>query len=58
MSMLVQGREKRLYGILRTMNCKIHHIGSIAIAFIQARPIIYILIEIPANCPRTGAKIF
>lgn len=48
--------QKRLAGILTTENIKISHIGSTAIKSIWAKPIIDILVEIPASLSMTGVK--
>ena len=48
--------QKRLAGILPPENIKIHHIGSTAIHNIWAKPIVDILVEIPASLPVNGVK--
>ena len=48
--------QKRLAGILPPGNIGISHIGSTAINGIWAKPIIDILVEIPASLPMDGIK--
>ena len=48
--------QKRLAGILPPENIKIHHIGSTAIGGIWAKPIVDILVEIPASLPMDSVK--
>ena len=48
--------EKRLAGFLPPENIKIRHIGSTAISGIWAKPIIDILVEIPASLPMDNVK--
>ena len=48
--------QKRLAGLLPPEDIKFHHIGSTAISGIWAKPIIDILIEIPASLPMDSVK--
>ena len=48
--------QKRLVAILPPENIKIHHIGSTAINGIWAKPIVDILVEIPASLPMDSIK--
>ena len=48
--------EKRLVGLLPWSDVKIHHIGSTAVNGIWAKPIIDILVEIPASLPMDSVK--
>ena len=48
--------EKRLVGILPTDDIRISHIGSTAIKNIWAKPIIDILVELPALLPMDSIK--
>ena len=50
--------EKRFVGILPWENIKINHIGSTAINGIWAKPIIDILMEIPASISMENVKEF
>ena len=48
--------EKRLTGLLPAEDIKLHHIGSTAIRNIWAKPIVDILVELPAPLPMDGVK--
>lgn len=48
--------EKRLAGILPQNDIRISHIGSTAISNILAKPIIDILVELPASLPMESVK--
>ena len=48
--------QKRLFGILPPERTRISHIGSTAIHGIWAKPIIDILVEIPASLPMDSVK--
>ena len=48
--------EKRLAGILPPENIRISHVGSTAIKNIWAKPIIDILVELPASLPMETVK--
>lgn len=48
--------EKRLAGILPANDIRISHIGSTAISNIWAKPIIDILVELPASLPMDSVK--
>lgn len=48
--------KERISGLFPDKNLKIHHIGSTAIAHIQAKPIVDILIEIPKDISMAKVK--